>query len=145
LGACYACSEVILGIVRRSKSVDRSRDRYSLTTLWTVITVAVGASIAATNILRSAALPYWWLSWLGLALFVAGIVLRWYSIIHLGRFFTVDVSISAGHRVIDSGPYKLVRHPSYSGGLLAFIGFGLSLRNWAALLILLVPDRKSVV
>jgi len=139
LGAFYACSEIILGIVRRSKSVDRSRDRYSLTILWTVITVAIAGSIAAADNLRSAAFPHPWLSWIGLTLFAIGILLRWYSIVHLGRFFTVDVSIAGDHKLIDSGPYLLVRHPSYSGALLAFVGYGLCLRNWAALLSVVIP------
>ena len=79
------------------------------------------------------------LGWVGLTLFAIGILLRWYSIVHLGRFFTVDVSIAGDHKVIDSGPYRLVRHPSYSGALLAFVGYGLCLRNWAALLIVVIP------
>jgi protein-S-isoprenylcysteine O-methyltransferase Ste14 len=139
LGALYACSEIVLAFARRSKSVDRARDRNSLTILWTAIVLGVAASIIATDKLRSAAFGHRWASWLGLALFAAGLLLRWYSIVHLGRFFTVDVKISAGHKVIDSGPYRVVRHPSYSGALLAFVGFGLYLHNWAALLVLLVP------
>jgi protein-S-isoprenylcysteine O-methyltransferase len=139
LGAFYGCSEIILGLTRRSKSADKSRDRYSLRILWIAITVGVTGSIFTVDQVRSASLPYPWLSWIGLALFVIGLVLRWYSIIHLGRFFTVDISIAAGQKVIDSGPYRLVRHPSYSGSLLAFLGFGLCLHNWIALLVLLFP------
>jgi hypothetical protein len=37
--------------------------------------------------------------------------LRWYSIGYLGRYFTVDVSISTEHKLIDSGPYRHIRHP----------------------------------
>src|ERR1051325_5602624 len=114
LGAFYAGSEIILGMVRRSAVIDQARDRYSLTTLWTVITIAVAGGIVAANDLRIAALSWPWLSWVGLAVFVAGILFRWYSIIHLGRFFTVDVSIAAGHKLVDSGPYRLFCHVSYS-------------------------------
>jgi protein-S-isoprenylcysteine O-methyltransferase Ste14 len=139
LGALYGCSEIVLGFARRSKSADRARDRNSLTILWTAITVGVAGSIVAAANLRSAAFGHRWVRWLGLALFAAGLLVRWYSIVRLGRFFTVDVNIAAGHKVIDSGPYRFVRHPSYSGALLAFVGFGLCLYNWAALLVLLVP------
>ncbi|HMG05340.1 MAG TPA: isoprenylcysteine carboxylmethyltransferase family protein, partial [Chthoniobacterales bacterium] len=64
---------------------------------------------------------------------------RWYSIVHLGRFFTVDVAIAADHQLIDTGPYRYVRHPSYTGALLAFIGFAMALRNWASVLIISLP------
>jgi len=76
---------------------------------------------------------------LGVGLFIAGLVLRWMAIIHLGRYFTVDVAIAEDHRLIESGPYRFVRHPSYSGALLAFAGFGICLGNWISLLVLIVP------
>ena len=65
--------------------------------------------------------------------------LRWWAIITLGRFFTVDVIIEKDHELVERGPFRVVRHPSYTGVLLAFVGFALTLRNWAALLIILVP------
>jgi protein-S-isoprenylcysteine O-methyltransferase Ste14 len=65
--------------------------------------------------------------------------MRWVSIIHLGRFFTVNVAIAADHQLVETGPYRFIRHPSYSGALLAFVGWGMVLRNWASLLIALLP------
>lgn len=58
-------------------------------------------------------------------LFVA---LRWWAMATLGRFFTVRVSTFEDHEVVRTGPYKILRHPSYTGGLggyaLALITFG---------------------
>jgi protein-S-isoprenylcysteine O-methyltransferase len=71
--------------------------------------------------------------------FGLGLVLRWYSIIYLGRFFTVNVAIHSGHEIIDTGPYKHIRHPSYTGALLAFLGLALSLTNWASLALVMLP------
>ena len=71
-------------------------------------------------------------------MFIAGIALR-DSISYLGRFFTVDVAIAQGHELIESGPYRFIRHPSYTGALLAFLGFALTLGNWLASLCLLLP------
>jgi protein-S-isoprenylcysteine O-methyltransferase len=51
----------------------------------------------------------------------------------------VDVAVAADHKVIDSGPYRFVRHPSYTGVLLAFFGVGLSLANYVSLFLLTVP------
>ncbi len=67
------------------------------------------------------------------------LILRWYSIGYLGRYFTVDVSISAEHRLIDSGPYRFIRHPTYTGALLAFLGLGFCFGNWLSILFLGLP------
>ena len=139
LGTFYACSELILAAARRSRSSDRSRDRSSLPVLWIVIVLAIFVSVAVANAAGFARLPDHNLTLVGVIVFGLGILLRWYSVFYLGRFFTVDVSIAREHSVIDSGPYRFVRHPSYSGALLAFLGFGLCLHNWLSLLVLIVP------
>ena len=59
---------------------------------------------------------------IGIALAVAGMALRWYSIWYLGRSFTCEVSIRPDQTVVDRGPYRWVRHPSYTGGLLTILG-----------------------
>ena len=87
-----------------------------------------------------AALPHRRASYLlGLGLFLGGIILRWYSIWYLGRYFTVDVAIAKEHRVIDAGPYRFIRHPSYTGALVAFLGFGFCLGNYMSILFLILP------
>ncbi len=75
---------------------------------------------------------------LGIALMLAGVALRWYAIRTLGRLFTREVAIQAGHEIIQVGPYRLLRHPAYTGSLITLLGVGLALTNWAGLVILLV-------
>jgi len=69
---------------------------------------------------------------------LAGIALRWYSVWVLGKYFTFDVAIHSGQTLIEAGPYRYIRHPSYSGALLTLFGFGLALGNWAGLAAALV-------
>lgn len=59
----------------------------------------------------------------------AGALLRWWSFATLGRYFTVVVSTSADQPVIDRGPYRVLRHPSYTGLLLIFVGVGVMVGN----------------
>jgi protein-S-isoprenylcysteine O-methyltransferase Ste14 len=88
----------------------------------------------------------WPLFVVGLVLMAAGIVVRQWAIVTLGRFFTVDVRVHAGQRVVERGPYRWVRHPSYTGLLLFFVGVGLSLDNWASLVVLaLLPAAGLLV
>ena len=70
---------------------------------------------------------------LGIAVWLCGIVFRLYSVRVLGRFFTTDVAIAKGHRIVEQGPYRWLRHPSYLGGLLAQVGFGMTMTNWLAM------------
>ena len=78
----------------------------------------------------------WWLFGAGLALMVAGLAIRWWAIIVLGRFFTPDVRVHSDQTVVDRGPYRWVRHPSYSGLIVFFAGLGLALSNWLSLALL---------
>ena len=64
----------------------------------------------------------------------------------LGELFTTDVRVHLGQSVVDCGPYRWVRHPSYAGLILTFVGIGLALGNWAALIVLaLLPTAGLVV
>jgi len=63
-----------------------------------------------------------------------GTAFRWYSASLLGKYFTFDVATHGGQTVVEKGPYRYIRHPSYAGALLSLLGFGLTLGNWAGLL-----------
>lgn len=62
----------------------------------------------------------------GLALVAAGLGLRAWSIATLGRFFQYRIQIQADHEVVTGGPYRYVRHPSYTGLALVVVGIALS-------------------
>ncbi len=74
--------------------------------------------------------------WTGVACLATGVALRRYAIWALGRLWVHEVAIQTEHEVIEAGPYRWIRHPAYSGSLLAFIGVGLAMGNWAALLVI---------
>jgi protein-S-isoprenylcysteine O-methyltransferase Ste14 len=77
--------------------------------------------------------------YIGLFLIILGLIIRWIAILKLKEFFTVTVSIQEGHRIIDTGIYKYIRHPAYLGSLLSFFGLGLALLNWISVIIIFVP------
>ena len=69
----------------------------------------------------------------GMVILVAGLVLRGWSFKTLGQYFTFTVMVSSDQPVVTAGPYRLLRHPSYTGLLLACAGAGLASANWAGL------------
>ena len=77
------------------------------------------------------------LFWIGLLLIYAGLALRFYAIHVLGAYFTTTLAIAPEQPLIEAGPYRFIRHPSYTGLLLMLLGFGLSCTNWLSLLILM--------
>jgi protein-S-isoprenylcysteine O-methyltransferase Ste14 len=81
----------------------------------------------------------------GLLLMAGGTYIRQWAIFTLGRFFTTDVRVHPQQTVIDRGPYRWVRHPSYSGLVVFFLGFGLALTNWISLLVLVVVPTAGLV
>ena len=134
-------SEVALAFARRSKDPSASSlDRSSLRIMWITITLAVTAAVMVAG-RPWGAFGGRWPGWgaVGVTLILAGLALRWWAILTLRHSFTVNVAVASGQSVIEGGPYAFVRHPSYTGVLLSFLGMGLLLRHWTSLIVLLVP------
>ena len=142
LGLFFGLSEVGITTFLRSKGGAKGADKGSLSLIWTIINISVVCAILAYLYLPAAQFGAA-LYWPGFVLFALGLALRWYSIAYLGRFFTVDVAVSHDHRVIDTGPYRFVRHPSYSGVLLAFLGLALCFGNLVSMVLLVIPPTAA--
>lgn len=133
--ASWVLPEVVAWKAKRSTGSSNSRDQGSLKLIVVLWWIGI-----AMNFLLSFLLPYAAIPWertslffVGIGLMLLGIALRWYSVTILGKYFTFDVATHEGQVLIEAGPYRYIRHPSYSGALLSLLGFGLSLGNWAGL------------
>jgi protein-S-isoprenylcysteine O-methyltransferase len=144
LGPLFGLSEFGLLLWKRSRGSAQSADSGSLGVLWIVILAGQGVAIAAAIFVPDANSGYLIsLRPIGGALFAGGLALRWYAIFYLGRLFTVNVAIASDHALIDSGPYRYIRHPSYTGALLALLGLGICFGNWLSLIIAVLPPLMA--
>lgn len=148
LGLIYFASEVLLTITRRSRSkTGTKQDKSTLGMIWVVIAVSIAAGIfvAQSRSLRAGWIGLFdfpegdWIPAVAVGLFALGLAVRWWAIVTLGRFFTVDVTIEKDHELVERGPFRWARHPSYTGVLLAFLGWAMTLWNWVAMAVVLVP------
>jgi protein-S-isoprenylcysteine O-methyltransferase Ste14 len=133
-------SEIVGGKIiprlRGGGTVKARGDRGSRLIIWVSIFVSIAiASFFGTNEVTPLPEPFFYL---GIVLMLAGIAFRQWAIWVLGRFFSTTVRILSDHKMVTNGPYRIVRHPSYTGALLTLVGLGLGSRTWAGTLIIMI-------
>ena len=133
--ASWILPEVMAWRLKRSGDSSKARDKGSLNLIAVLWWIGMAMDFSVSLLLPQAAISWKRTSlfFVGICLMLLGIALRWYSAAVLGRYFTFDVAIQSGQVLIEVGPYRYIRHPSYSGALLTLLGFGLALGNWAGL------------
>jgi protein-S-isoprenylcysteine O-methyltransferase Ste14 len=123
---------------RRDPTV-RKEDQGSLVVMSIVTGGGVIVACALAAIWTGAAIP--WLrpqvTIAGIVVILLGAALRWWAIYTLGRYFTADVAVRSTQSVVQSGPYRFVRHPSYTAILIMLLGVGMALANWVCLVVML--------
>jgi protein-S-isoprenylcysteine O-methyltransferase Ste14 len=117
----------------------RQQDRGSFFVAVGSIVAGAGVGFGLVSVWTGAAIPWFrpQVTIAGIVLIVLGTALRWWAILALGPYFTLDVAVRPTQPVVQSGPYRFVRHPAYSGTLLSLLGLGLALDNWASVVAVL--------
>jgi protein-S-isoprenylcysteine O-methyltransferase Ste14 len=133
VSAVWVGLEIVVAIVTRGTS---GKDRWSFRVLWALVG---GGVFAASQLKRNLPMPdRTVMFWVGIALILTGIVVRAAAILTLRRYFTVQVTIDEQHELVESGLYRWIRHPSYTGALISFIGLGFAFGSWLSLAIIIV-------
>ena len=118
--------EAVMRVVQRLRAAGPSDDR----SFFVLLPAMAATVIAAEALGRRGGLPWpggeVWPVVAGIALIAAGLALRIWSIATLGRFFQYQIQVQSGHRVVTGGPYRYVRHPSYTGIALVLVGIALA-------------------
>ena len=143
----FPLSEIALFLFKRSgKSLSSKMDKGSSLVLWITIIVSISVTIILQRYnIAVIQLPRLIINVIALFFLVGGLIFRWIAIISLGKFFTVDVAIHEEHVLVKKGLYKYVRHPSYTGLLIEFIGLGIYFGTWISLIIIMVPITCAIL
>ncbi len=141
-----ACELVLRAVSRRRQRSAHAGTAITDSVLWQVI----GSSLAIALFLKAWHFapvpgPAEYRHAAALLLFAVGLALRLYAVVTLGRFFTTRVATFADHDLVLIGPYRWMRHPAYSGLLLAFAGAGLGMGDALAFFALIIPVTLIVL
>lgn len=135
--AAWGVFEMVLAI-RAGPGGGRDRSFIPLT-LSVVGGLALGVAVSRSAQGLALPGPGWWPVAVGLAVFALALVFRARAVHELGRFFKFTVVVQPGHEVVDTGPYRLIRHPSYTGLLIAELGLGMALGTWLSVPACVLP------
>ncbi len=139
-------SEVLLNrLIRSGKSDKKAKDKNTEIYLWMAVVFTITISVYISAAYPTLVLCNDKIKLIGLIIIVLGVIFRFIAIKQLGRFFTVNVTIRNDHQLIQSGLYKYLRHPSYCGSLISFLGFGISLNNWLSIIFIIIPYSLAVM
>lgn len=112
-----------------------------------VIHVAVLVGLMIGILIRRWNLGTWsgLFQWIGLLVLVAGVFIRGWALIRLGRFFSRTVQIESGHKIIKEGPYRWIRHPAYTGMILIDTGAIMGIGTWLGALVTFTSITGSLL
>ena len=123
--------------------IDRRTRNYN--TAATVVSLTVGLVLNWVKVLPFGTPGASTILWIGIGVMLLGLILRHWSIISLGRFFRTTIELENGQKVIDNGPYRYIRHPSYAGIILFFIGYGILSKDWLSLGVAVCLPTASLI
>lgn len=133
--AIWLVPELVGTFIQRARGNAIVQDRGSQGLVIAAVVVGVSLNFSLPGLIPAATIT--WnrplLFSIGIAFMLLGVALRWYAIWVLGAYFTRDVAVRPDQQVVQAGPYRFIRHPSYSGSLLTIVGLGLAMTNWASL------------
>jgi len=145
--AVWAVSEIGIGLISFGnlwRGPSERSDQFSAFVIWLAIVPPLGFAILVRgyrifpNGFGSFSTLAPLLGYLGCAFVVVGLIIRLVAVATLKRQFTTTIAIVENHTIVNTGLYRVIRHPSYLGLLAVLLGFGLASENWVSLAVLVV-------
>jgi protein-S-isoprenylcysteine O-methyltransferase Ste14 len=141
LGTTWAAIEIVIALKTRVKLTAIGHLEYrSERLIWLVVAIALCLALWVKQ-MHLAALPIaiYYRQLIAIVLFMLGLTLRCYAVFSLGKFFSTSVMTRDQHILIEEGPYRLIRHPAYTGLFISFFAAGFAMGDALALVTLISP------
>ncbi len=125
---------------QQSPVATKPLETYTLSSIFVSVVCTIIVTLTARE-LHIAQLPEFTI-WIGLLVYAIGVSLRWWGILLLGTYFSRHIVVNSTMQLVSTGPYRVLRHPLYSGLLLCALGIPIALGTWLGLLpglVLVVP------
>ncbi len=135
----YGFFEIFISVRQRHKrKIVKKGDKLSIWIL--TICIAIGYSLAFSIASTKIGRIYHWDAFfiIGAIFSMTGLIIRINSILTLKKQFTYTVTKIENHQLIETGLYKIIRHPGYLGQLIIFLGISTSLSNWLSILSMII-------
>lgn len=131
-----------------SRGKTESDDRLSIYVLFgTMSAIPLGIRWGVADDMRDVGLIPWGFPYVGctgFALVGLGLSIHLAGMLALGKWWSPSVVIADDHLLVETGIYRFIRHPIYSGILLTLLGFGLALSNWLSIAVLILPNAAGI-
>ena len=119
----------------KETSDQKNSDRFSVVLILCMSFISVVVPVVDWAYFTTAQNSFDGITVLGILMIVTGITFRALAVRYLGKYFTPTVQIKDDHRLVTSGPYSIVRHPSYTGAFLAIVAGGVVLESLTGFII----------
>jgi len=150
----WCVSEIVISLIsgiNKSKASSTRADKFSFFIVWlsTIPTILFAYLIQKQSIFPngfgSFTTLFPFLGYLGCLFITFGITIRLMAVATLKQQFTTKVSIIERHEIVETGIYKILRHPAYLGYLASLLGIGLVLGNWVGLTALVILPLAGIL
>ncbi len=143
LAGIWTVLEILVGYKTRVSfhdSVPQLKNYQKEHLIWLVVVISIIGAFGFKHLqLVQLPMSYGVRQIIALIMMSIGLMIRFYAIKRLGRFFSTTVVIQNEHALITHGLYQFIRHPAYTGLLISFFAIGVAMGDILAILILVLP------
>lgn len=102
--------------------------------IWSVYLTQMAAIMEASSLRYPVSVQWDLVAYIAVGTAILGLALRTWAVLTLGNLFTMHIDVQKGHSIVQKGPYRMVRHPSYLGAFIMYIATIVFLHAWFSLL-----------